>query len=151
MLFFSAVTALLHLPSLFLLPFWCGGLCAAHGIPSKSMFQKTWDFSGIFARKMLRCKSVNINKTLVFSNQNGSRTFFFASLFAWIFRAKNHPKTSQKPCPDPSKIDAENVLFFNIVFCGFRPRFWRVLGLQVGAKLALIASKLYGTAPFLPS
>ena len=122
-----------------------------HKIPSKSMFQKTWDFSGIFARKKLSCKSVNINKTLVFSNQNGSRTFFFASLFAWIFKPKNHPKTSQKPCPDPSKIDAENVLFFNIVFFGFGPRFWRVLGLEVGAKLAIFAKKLWDVTPFLPS
>ena len=30
--FLGAVATLLHLPSLFLLPFWCGGLCAAHGI-----------------------------------------------------------------------------------------------------------------------
>ena len=30
--FIDAVTALLHLLALCLLPFWCGGLCAAHGI-----------------------------------------------------------------------------------------------------------------------
>ena len=30
--FNSAVTTLLHFPTLFLLTFWCGGLCTAHGI-----------------------------------------------------------------------------------------------------------------------
>ena len=30
--FINAVATLLYLPALFLLPFWCGGLCAAHGI-----------------------------------------------------------------------------------------------------------------------
>ena len=30
--FIDAATALLHLLALCLLPFWCGGLCAAHGI-----------------------------------------------------------------------------------------------------------------------
>ena len=35
--FLSAVATLLHLPSLFLLPFWCGGLCAAHPPPPEGM------------------------------------------------------------------------------------------------------------------
>ena len=122
-----------------------------HKIPSKSMFERTWDFSWIFARKMLRCKSVDINKTLFFSNQNGSRTFFFASLCAWIFNPKTLPKTLPKRGPNPSKIDAENVLFFDMVFFGFRPRFWRVLCLQLGTKLAILASKNFRGAPFLPS
>ena len=46
-------------------------------------------------------------------------------------RPKNLPKTLPKRGPNPSKIDAENVLFFNIDFLRFRLRFWRVLGLQV--------------------
>ena len=49
---------------------------------------------------------------------------------------KNLPKTLPKWGPNPLKIDAKNVLFFNIDFLGFRPRFWSLLGLQVGAKLA---------------
>ena len=49
---------------------------------------------------------------------------------------KNLPKTLPKRGPNPLKIDAKNVLFFNIDFFGFRPRFWRVLGLQDGAKSA---------------
>ena len=58
---------------------------------------------------------------------------------------KNLPKTIPKRGPNPLKIDAKNVLFFNIVFFGFRPRFWRVLGLQLGAKLALKASKNFAS------
>ena len=46
-----------------------------------------------------------------------------------------------KPGPNPKKIDSKNVLFLNIDFFGFWLRFWRVLGLQDGAKLALIALK----------
>ena len=61
---------------------------------------------------------------------------FNVSPFVCIFGPKNLPKTLPKRSPNPSKIDAENVLFFNIDFFGSRPRFWRVLGLQDGAKLA---------------
>ena len=46
-----------------------------------------------------------------------------------------------KSRPKPSKIDVKNVLFFNIDFLRFRTRFWTLLGLQDGAKLALIAPK----------
>jgi len=56
--------------------------------------------------------------------------------FSCIFPSKNHPKTLPKRGPNPSKIDAENVLIFNIDFLRFWPRFGRVLGLQNGAKLA---------------
>ena len=49
---------------------------------------------------------------------------------------KNLPKTLPKRGPNPSKIDAENVLFFDIDFFGFRARFWSLLGLQLGTKLA---------------
>ena len=47
-----------------------------------------------------------------------------------IFPSKNHQKTLPKRGPNPSKIDAENVLIFNIDFLRFWPRFGRVLGLQ---------------------
>ena len=43
-----------------------------------------------------------------------------------------------KMAPNPSKIVFENVLFFDIDFWGFRPRFPRVLGLQDGAKSAAL-------------
>ena len=52
------------------------------------------------------------------------------------FPPKNLPKTHPKRGPNPSKIDAENVLFFNIDFWRFRPRNWSLLGFQDGAKLA---------------
>ena len=51
---------------------------------------------------------------------------------------KTYQKTLPKRGPNPLKIDAKNVLFFNIDFFGFRPRFWRVLGLQLGAKSAAL-------------
>ena len=46
------------------------------------------------------------------------------------------PKSLPKRGPNPLKIDAKNVLFFNIGFFGFWHGFWKVLGLQLGAKLA---------------
>ena len=39
------------------------------------------------------------------------------------------------------------MLIFNINFLGFRPRFWSLLGLQVGAKLAILASLVASGAP----
>ena len=104
------------------------------------MFQQTNDFSSIFASKSLCSKSADIDFVLVFTIQNGSRTFFFMLLFAWIWDLKKHPKTYKKPCPGDPKIDLENMLFFNIDFFAFWLRFWRLLGLQLGAKLAQNAS-----------
>ena len=82
--------------------------------PPKSMFQQTCDFSSIFVRKSLCSKSADIDFVLVFTIQNGSRTFFFELLFACIFDPKNLPKTSRKPCPGGFKILLENALFFYI-------------------------------------
>ena len=62
--------------------------------------------------------------------------------FGMPLAPKNLLKTLPKRGPNPSKIDAKNVLFSNIDFFGFRPRFGRLLGLQLGAKLAILASKL---------
>ena len=52
------------------------------------------------------------------------------SQFGSILEAQDPPKSR----PKPEKIDAKNVLFFNINFLGFRPRFWSLLGLQLEAK-----------------
>ena len=60
-------------------------------------------------------------------------------LFPCIFGPKNLSKTLPKRGLDPLKIDAKNDLFFNFDFLGFWPRFGSLLGLQVGAKLALKA------------
>ena len=43
--------------------------------------------------------------------------------FGIRFRSKKRFKNLPKRGPNPSKIDAKNVLFFNIHFFGFRPRF----------------------------
>ena len=119
-------------------------------IHPKSMSQKTCDFSSIFARKMLCCNSADIDFVLVFPILFACRTLFFKSLFAYIFNPKNLSKTLPKRRADPSKIDVKNVLFFNIHFFGFGPRFWSLLGLQLGAKLATLASKTYRVSPFEP-
>ena len=104
--------------------------------PPKSMSQQTSDFSVILTRKSLCRKSADIDFVLVFPILFACRTLFLKSLLAWILGPKNLPKTYRKRRPDPSKIDAKNMWFFNIDFFRFWPRFWRVLGLQDGAKLA---------------
>ena len=104
----------------------------------KSMSQKTCDFSSIFVRKMLGCTSADIDFVLVFTIQNACRTIFFESLFACIFGAKNLPKSSPKPLPNPLKIGAKNASFFNIDFFLFWTRFCKLLGLQIGAKSAAL-------------
>ena len=53
------------------------------------------------------------------------------------FWSEKRTKKLPKRCPNPSKIDVKNALFFNIDFWRFEPRFWTVLGLQFGAKLNL--------------
>ena len=120
-------------------------------MPPKSTSQKTCEFSLNFARKMLCCNSADIDFVLVFPIDLACRALFFESLFERILVPKNLPKTLPKRGPNPSKIDAENVLFFDIVFFGFRPRFWRVLGLQLGAKLPVLAKKLCHVSPLGPS
>ena len=56
--------------------------------------------------------------------------------------------SSKKSSQNPSKMrserlknDAKNMLFSDIDFFAFLLRFWRVLGLQVGAKLAVLGSQ----------
>ena len=105
-------------------------------IHSKSMFPKTFDFSLNFGRKTLCCNSANIDFVWVFPILFACRALFFESLFECILGPKNLPTTSPKRRPNPLKIDVKNVLFFNIDFLGFRPRFWSLLGFQLGAKLA---------------
>jgi len=52
---------------------------------------------------------------------------------------KTVPKTLPKQGLNPSKIDAGNMSIFNIDFRRFWPRFGRALGLQDGAKFAILA------------
>ena len=117
---------------------------------SKSGFQITCNFSLLFARffhflhlRILENMQFSLVKSMIFE--------VFAKIillhFACVFGPKNLPKILPKRLPNPFKIDVKNMSFFNIDFFGFRPRFWRVLGLQLGAKLAILASKLYGACP----
>ena len=123
-------------------------------IDPKSSLEKTLDFSSVFVRFFLVFRS-SISWECAFYHSKTTNPEVFAKIvlfrFSFISLPKNLPKTPPKQSPNPSKIDAENVLFFNIDFLGFRPRFGRVLGLQVGAKLAILASKTFGACPFLPS
>ena len=107
--------------------------------PSKSMFQKTSIFSRFFATVFVYLLSwkpwkyqFSLGKTTIF--KVFAQNVFLQ--FSRIFGPKNLSKTLPKRSPNDEKIDVKNVLFFNIDFWGFRPRFWRVLGLQDGAKLA---------------
>ena len=114
-----------------------GGLQWNHAKTSpKTMSQQTCDFSKIFARKNLCRKRADIDFVLVFPILFACRTLFFKSLLAWILGPENISKTTPKPPPSRPKIDAKNASFFNIDFFGFWGRFWRVLGLQLGAKFA---------------
>ena len=76
-------------------------------------------------------------------NAVGSNTPGAASSAADL-EAQEPPKSR----PKPRKIDVKNVLFFNIDFLGFRPRFRSLLGLQLGAKLAILATRPEGPSPF---
>ena len=69
------------------------------------------------------------------------------SLFACIFVPKNLLKTLPERRPNPLKIDTKNVLLFNVGFFMFWHRSWTALGLQVGAKLAILAQKNYHSPP----
>ena len=119
--------------------------------PPKSMSQQTCDFSAIFARKNHCCKSADIDFVSVFPILFACWALFFQSLLACIFGPKNQPKTLPKRRPNPLKIDAKSVLFFNIDFLRFRRRFWRLLGLQLAAKLGRKLFKNLGICPCEPS
>ena len=68
-----------------------------------------------------------------------------------MFGPEKDPKTLKKRGPNPLKIDAENVLLFNIDFFGFWSRFWSLLVPKMESSWLQkwIFSLL--TAPFAPS
>ena len=114
-----------------------------NGILPKSMSKKTYNFSQLFNTFFSNFKT---SKPWKYQFYLGKITIFkvFAKIvflqLSCIFGQKNLPKTLPKRGPNPSKIDAKNMLFFNIHFYTFWPRFWRVLSFQLGAKLAQNAS-----------
>ena len=115
--------------------------------PSKNDIPKSMQFFVDFCLKIAlshkRQHQFRIGFTVFFA----CRTLFLVSLFACILDLKNLPKTLPKRSPNDEKIDVKNVLFFNIDFLGFRPRFWSLLGLQLGAKLAILAQNSGGGMP----
>ena len=119
--------------------------------PSKSMFQKTSIFSRFFATVFVYLLSwkpwkyqFSLRKTTIF--KVFAKNVFLQ--FSCIFGPKNLPKTLPKRSPNDEKIDVKNVLFFNIDFLGFRPRFWSLLGFQLGAKLAKNRNFPHADLPF---
>ena len=119
-------------------------------ILSKSTSQKTCDVSSIFTWLFMFVAKPTSKKrapTQCFVDFSHDSAYHFSN----IFDPKNLLKTFPKRRPNPCKIDVENVWFFNIDFFGFWTRFRRLLGFQVGAKLALKASKNCGGRPLRPS
>ena len=116
-------------------------------------------FASIFVPKKLRKSKILSSQNTpkihpkCLQNRCPTKPAFFCRLFAYFgcfrlcalflriafrmhFDSKKPTKKHLKTRPNPLKIDVKNMSFFNIVFFGFRPRFWKVLGLQDGAKLA---------------
>ena len=60
-------------------------------------------------------------------------------LFPTVFHPKNLPKILPKRRLNDQKIDFKNACVFIIDFFAFGRRFWSLLGLQDGAKLAILA------------
>ena len=121
-------------------------------IQSKSMIQKTHDFSSIFAWCFSFFLS-SISWKLAF-RLDGSTIFkVFAKivflLFPCIFGQKNLPKTLPKQGLNAFKNDAKNGLFFNFDFLSYWPRFGSLFRLQVGAKLAQNCFHTWRPSPFL--
>ena len=121
---------------------------------SKSKVQKTSDFSSIFYINLTYFFSrfswkyaFSLEKIINFRVRSFNSQFEISSEFS----SKNHQKNLPKRRLNPSNIDAKNVLFFNIDFFGFRPRFQKVLGVQLGIKLAILAPKNYRGCPPEPT
>ena len=54
---------------------------------------------------------------------------------------KNTKKSSRKPCPNREKIHERVMLFFDVALFTFWPRFGRIWGSKMVAKIALLALK----------
>ena len=120
--------------------------------PSQNPFKidvpKNMEFLIEFCSKNALLQQRRHRFRISFSNTFCLSGIFFESLFECILGPKNLPKTSPKRRPNPLKIDDKNVSFFHIAFFGFWPRFWRVLGLQDGAKLAKNRVVQFAGLPF---
>ena len=105
-------------------------------MPPKTRFEKTCYFYRIRGRFFIVFRLADIEILCAQPVFCKDFLFFAFSDLASFLVPKNLPKSLPKRGPNPSKIDAENVLFFNIDFWRCWPPFWSLLGLQNGAKLA---------------
>ena len=118
---------------------------------SQSRCPKVHEFFNDFCFKKLRCASANIDFVSVFTILLACRTLFFESVFSCNFDPKNLSQTFPKRGPNPSKIDAKNVLFFNIDFVMFVFDFGASWASKLEPSWLFWTLKTYGDAPFLPS
>ena len=88
-------------------------------IPLKSMSPKTCIFSSIFARFLQFAAKADSGSDPLGMVFCAHQTIFFKMLCAWILGPKNLPRNTPKRNPSLLKIDAKNVLFFNIDFFMF--------------------------------
>ena len=80
-------------------------------------------FGGFRLRALLLRSAQNLANTVVLLYYEHDSNVRLSDRRPMQKPLKKLPKTLPKRRPNPSKIDAENVLFFNIDFFGFRPRF----------------------------
>ena len=122
--------------------------CLQNRCPTKpAFFHRFFAYFGCFRLCALFLGSAqNLAKTVVLLHYEHISIVCLSEHKATRKYRKNLPKTLPKWGPNPLKIDAKNVLFFNIVFFGFRARFWSLLGLQDGAKLAFLATRPEGSS-----
>ena len=100
-------------------------------MPSKSMSQKTCDFPLIFADFWLLVARPEPQISCAHAVFCGLFTEIKCSLLAYVFNPKNLSKNIPKRSPNPSKIDAKNVLFFQHRFFRVSASILGVLGFQV--------------------
>ena len=124
--------------------------CLQNRCPTKlAFFRRFFAYFGCFRLRALFLRSgTNLAKNVVLLHYEHISIVCLSEHKATKKYRKNLSKTLPKRGPNPSKIDAKNMLFFNIHFYGCGPRFWRVLGLQVGAKLAQNGSAESGVSYF---
>ena len=122
---------------------------------SKIEVQKNIDFFIDFCAKRRRSQKCRHAFRIGFSNTKCLSDDFLriacCMRFGFEKPTKNLPKTYPKRGPSDEKIDVKNDMLFNIDFFAFGPRFWSLLGLQDGAKLAILAPQNVRSCPLEPS
>ena len=105
--------------------------CLQNRCPTKPAFFLLFlAYSDRFGLRALFLRSENLAKTVVLLYYEHISIVCLSKPKATKKYRKNLPKTLPKRGPNPLKIDAKNVLFFNIDFFRFQARLWSLLGLQ---------------------